>query len=275
MLKSSTLSLRKMLAFLNKDLKTFVSYKLSFLMTFGGVLVSVTTFYYIGKLFGKSVDRYLVSYNTDYFSFVLVGIAFTTYLSTSLRTFSGRIREAQSTGVLEAMLVTPSSTSEVITGMSLWDFTFASLRIVAYLFLGFLFFGMRFNNPNILAGFLILLLTIICFSSIGIMSAGFILVFKRSEPIGWFIGSVSGLFGGVYFPIEVLHPKLQVISKVIPVTYSLRGLRHALLAGHTFSALMPDILVLCGFCFILVPLAIWVFKQGLKHVKIDGSLVYY
>lgn len=266
---------KKLTAFLKKDIKVFTSYKLSFLMTCFGMVLSVTTFYYIGKLFGKSANQYLTAYKTDYFPFVLVGIAFYAYLSTSLRTFSSHIREAQVTGVLESMLVTPSSFVEIIAGMSVWDFIFASIRILVYLALGICFFGVRFNNPNILAALLILVLTIVCFSSIGIMSAGFILIFKRSEPIGSFIGAVTGLFGGVYFPVEVLHPKLQFISYILPVTYSLRGLRFALLTGYSLKALIPDIAILSLFCLILAPLAIIVFKYTLRRVKIEGGLAHY
>ena len=266
---------KKLAAFLRKDIKIFVSYKLSFVMTFIGIIVSVTTFYYIGEIFGESASQYLTAYKTGYFPFVLIGIAFSTYLSTSLRTFSGHIRDAQASGVLESMLVTPSSAIEIIIGMSVWDFMFASIRILAYLLLGALLFGVKFINVNIPAAILIIILTIICFSSIGIMSAGFILIFKRSEPIGGFIGALTGLFGGVFFPIEILPPKLQFISHLLPVTYSLRSLRYALLSGYPFRALIPDILILIGFCIILLPLGILIFKYTLRRVKIDGSLVHY
>lgn len=265
----------KLISFLKKDIKIFISYKLSFLMTCVGMVVSVATFYYIAKLFGKSASPYLISYGTNYFSFVLIGIAFSSYLTTSLSTFAGNIREAQTSGVLEAMLVTPSSVMEIIIGMSIWDFIFASFRIVIYLIIGIFFFGMQFGNPNVFAGALIILLSIICFSSIGIMSAGFILVFKRSEPVGWFAGTLTGLFSGVFFPIEVLPLKLQVISYFLPATYSLRALRHALLSGYSFKMLIPDISVLIIFSIILVPLAVIIFKYTLKQVKTDGSLVHY
>lgn len=265
----------KMVSFLKKDAKIFASYKLSFLMTCVGMVVSVATFYYIAKLFGKSASLYLKPYNTDYFSFALIGIALSAYLTTSLSTFANHIREAQASGVLEALLVTPSSIPEILIGMSIWDFIFTSFRIIAYLVIGIFFFGMQFNNPNILTAMLIVLLSIVCFSSIGIMSAGFIIIFKRSEPVSWFIGSLVGLFSGVYFPIEVLPLKLQAISYVLPVTYSLRSLRHALLNGSSFEILIPDILVLAIFSIILLPLAIIIFKHTLNYVKKEGSMVYY
>jgi ABC-2 type transport system permease protein len=265
----------KLASFLKKDAKIFVSYKLSFLMTCIGMVVSVATFYYIAKLFGKSASPYLTSYNTDYFSFAIIGMALSAYLTTSLATFAGHIRDAQASGVLEAMLITPSSVIEIIVGMSIWDFIFTSFRIIAYLIIGIFFFGMQFNSPNIFAGVLIILLSILCFSFIGIMSAGFILLFKRSEPVGWFVGTLTGLFSGVFFPIEVLPLKLQAISYFLPTTYSLRALRHALLGGYSFNMLVPDVLVLAVFSIILLPLAVIIFKYTLKQVKTDGSLVHY
>lgn len=267
--------LLKLISFLKKDTKIFVSYKLSFLMTCVGMVVSVATFYYIAKLFGKSANPYLTSYNTDYFSFAIIGMALSAYLTTSLSTFAGHIRDAQASGVLESMLVTPSSISEIMIGMSIWDFVFTSFRILVYLIIGIFFFGMQFSSPNIFAGVLIILLSIVCFSFIGIMSAGFILVFKRSEPVGWFVGTLTGLFSGVFFPIEVLPLKLQAISYFLPATYSLRALRHALLSGYSFRMLVPDISVLIIFSIGLLPLAIIIFKYTLKRVKKDGSLVYY
>lgn len=267
--------LRTILAFLKKDIKIFASYKLFFLLSWAEMVISVTTFYYIGELFGKSANQYLIDYKTDYFTFVLIGIALSTYLLTSLRTFSNRISEAQTTGTFEAMLVSPRSSAEIIIGMSAWDFTYASIRIFIYLFLGVCLFGVQFNNPNIIAGIIILLLTIICFACIGIIAAGFILVFKRGEPIGWFIAAVSGLFGGVYFPTEILHPKLQIITHILPITYALRSLRHALLNGYSLKLLLPDILTLVIFCIVLLPLALLVFVRTLRLVKTEGSLVHF
>lgn len=267
--------LSKITSFLKKDAKIFISYKLSFLMTCVGMVVVVATFYYIARLFGKSANPYMAPYNTDYFSFALIGIALSAYLTTSLSTFVTHIREAQTSGVLESMLVTPSSVAEIIIGMSIWDFVFTAFRLITYIVIGIFFFGMQFDNPDILAGILILMLSIVCFSFIGIMSAGFMLIFKRNEPVSWFIGGLTGLFSGVYFPVEVLPVKLQAVSYILPATYSLRALRHALLGGYSFNMLIPDILILIVFSIVLAPLAAIVFKYTLKQVKTDGSLVHY
>lgn len=266
---------RKAMAFLKKDFSIQVSYKLSFSLIWVGILISVLTFYFIAKLLGKGANPYLLEYGGSYFPFVLIGIAFYTYLSTAMGTFSGTIRGEQVLGTLEAMLVTPTKIPTLIIGMSLWSFIFASVKVLVYLLFGAWFFGVNLANMNIFAAMIILILTIISFSSIGIISAAFVMVLKRGEPVGWIIATFSGLFGGVYFPITILPQGLRVISYILPITYSLRSLRHALLQGYSIRMLSSDIIVLLIFSLILLPLSISIFKYALRKAKIDGSLAHY
>ena len=87
--------------------------------------------------------------------------------------------------------------------------------------------------------------------------------------------STSELFGGVLFPIAVLPAWLQKISYILPITYSLNGMRHALLQGYSLHALAPDITALIVFSVVLVPLGLLAFKYAVKKAKRDGTLVQY
>ncbi len=51
-----------------------------------GVFFSVLTFFFIAKLFGKAAAPHLQEYGGDYFPFVLIGIAFSTFLGVGLGT---------------------------------------------------------------------------------------------------------------------------------------------------------------------------------------------
>ena len=257
--------IRKILSFVRKDAIINMSYKPAFFMSIIGIVASSLTFFYISRLFKKP----------DYFPFVLIGIAFTSYLNTALRTFSGRIREAQVTGVLEAMLVTPARTKEILAGMGGWGFLFTSFRVLVYILLGVLFFGVNLSNANIPAALLILFLSIICFSSFGIGAAGLILIFRRSEHLTWVIGAFTGLVSGTYFPIKILPIWIKMFSYIMPLTYSLRGIRGALLHGKSILELTTEILLLCIFIIILFPLSIKIFKKAVRKTKIDGSLVHH
>jgi ABC-2 type transport system permease protein len=43
---------------------------------------------------------------------------------------------------------------------------------------------------------------------LGIISAAFIMRFKKGNPVTWMVATASELLGGVYFPIDVLPERL-------------------------------------------------------------------
>ena len=131
------------------------------------------------------------------------------------------------------------------------------------------------SRANIGGALLILILTIICFSSIGILSASFIMVFKKGDPINMLLMGTSELFGGVLFPIEVFPDWLQIISHILPITYSVNGMRHSLLQGYSLAELVPDILTLVLFSLALLPISLFIFDRAVMKVKAEGGLVQY
>ncbi len=265
----------KLLAFIIRDYRMETSYRLAFVMRFAGIFISIATFFFIAQLFGEETIPQLEAYGGNYFSFVLIGIAFSGLLTVGLSTFSRSISTAQAQGTLEAMLVTPTKLSLIVLFSSLWSFLFTALNVMVYLIIGSLLFGADFSNANLVASFLILALTIPVFSGIGILSASFIIVLKRGDPINWVFGSLSTLMGGTFFPIEVMPAWLQKFAYVFPIFYALRAMRQALIQGATLSALSTDILVLATMAALVLPLSIVAFKYAVKQAKIDGSLTTY
>jgi ABC-2 type transport system permease protein len=267
--------LRKPLAFIYRDFLNETSYKLAFLMELFGIFLSVLSFYFLSKLFGQAVVPHLKPYGGNYFPFVLIGIAFSGYLQVSLNTFAGNIRSAQTTGTLEALLVTQTGIPAIIISSSLYSFIHTSFRVVVYLLLGLLIFGVNMKGANILAAVVILALTIITFSSIGIISASFIMVIKKGDPVTWIFTSLSWLLGGVIYPVTILPDWLQKFSYLLPITHSLEGMRLALLKGLSTNTLLPHILALTLFSVVLLPISVGLFGYGVKRAKIDGSLTHY
>ena len=262
----------KPMAFIRRDFKILLSYRFAFALQFFGMFFSILTFFFIAKLFGKAATPYLKSYGGDYFSFVLIGLAFSGYLGVAMNSFSNSIRRGQITGTLEAMLVTPTRLTTILVLSSMWSFVMTSFRIVLYLLIGSIVFGVDLRNMNIPAAVIIQIVTIICFASFGIVSASFVMVFKRGDPLTGLIGKLSTLLGGVFYPITILPVWLKPISFLLPITYSLRGMRHALLQGYTIRALMPDIGPLILFCIVLFPASLFIFKLAVRKAKIDGTL---
>lgn len=263
------------ISFIKKDLLTETSYKLHFIMQFAGIFFSTVSFFFLSKLVGNNIGGALKPYGGDYFSFVLIGFAFTHYLRVSLQGFSSSIRENQLMGIMEILLVADTKLSTIIISSSLYKFLFTSIQILVFLLLGVLVFSIDISNANYVAAVIIILLTITSFSCIGIISASFIIVFKRGDPISWIVTSLSWLLGGVYYPVSILPPWLQKFSYILPITYSLEGMRMALLKGYSFQQLLPNILALCIFTLLMLPLSLYIFQLAVKKAKVDGTLTQY
>jgi ABC-type multidrug transport system ATPase subunit/ABC-type multidrug transport system permease subunit len=263
------------LAFLRRDFSSEVSYRFSFFLQLFNIFFSVGVFYFISSLLGQAAAPYLTQYGGDYFSFVLIGIAFAGYFGVGLSSFSNSLRQAQTTGTLEAMLSTPTGISEIILSSSLWDYLLTTLRVLVYLVVGAAFLGVNLGSGNYPAALLILVLTVIAFSSLGIIAASFIMVLKRGDPVTWAMGALSSFLGGVYYPVEILPGWLQWISRLLPITYSLQAMRLALLQGASFAVLAPDILALAIFSVVLLPVSLLAFRFAVQRARIDGSLTQY
>ncbi len=262
-------------AFLKRDLSQALSYRLSFLMQFGGIFLSVAIFYFLSRLFSTAVAPQLEAYGGDYFSFVLIGLAFTGFLGLSLSSFASSIREGQVMGTLEIMLLSPTRLSAILLSSSLWAYLLTTLRVVIYLLVGALVFGASLGQANVGSALLVMLLSIASFSGIGILSAAIVLLVKKGDPISWVLGSASSLLAGVYYPVSVLPEWLEPLSRILPLTYALDAMRLAMLQGYSIYELRFDILVLLGFTVVLTPLAFLVFRKALKRAKIEGSLIQY
>ena len=265
----------KVLAFVKRDLHLELSYRFSFLLQFCGIFFSVFLFYYVARLLGEAASPYLAPYGGDYFSFVLIGIAFSGYFGVGLSSFATGIRQAQMTGTLEAMLVTPTRVSTIVLCSSLWSYLITTFRVLVYLALGALFLGVDLGQGNYPAALLILALSVVAFSSLGIIAASFVMVLKRGDPVTWLFNALSSLLGGVYYPVAILPGWLQRLSRLLPITYSLRAMRLALLKGYSLSALASDILALALFGLVLLPLSLLAFRYAVHRAKVDGSLTQY
>lgn len=261
-------------SFFVRDFHTEISYRLSFLLSVTGVFFTTFSFYFVSLLLGDDIPA-LDAYGGDYFSFVIIGVAFSGYFGVGLSGFARAIRQAQTTGTLEAMLMTPASLSSIVIGSSLWSYAFTTFRVLIYLALGLFFLGLRFQDANILGALVSLILSIIAFASIGILAASIIMVIKRGDPVTSLFSSVSTLVGGVLYPVEILPSWLQSIAALLPITYALEAMRLSLLMGASWEELWPQLLALIIFCVVLGPISLVAFRYAVLRARAEGTLAHY
>lgn len=258
--------------------KTFleeISYRLNFVMEAGTILFYTSVFFFIGRIIPGEGVRYLDEYGGDYFSFVLIGLAFSGFMNVCLSTFATTLRNEQMTGTLEALLTTPTPVWIILFARLLWNFFYGSIHIVIYFIFGIFLMSAEYGSANLSAVPLILLLSLAAFSAMGLISASFILVFKRGDPLNIFLGFATAVLGGVYFPIEALPASLRAVSDYIPLTYTLRLMRDACIRGHGAAEMGGDLLILALLAAVLLPAGVLCFAAALRRTRRDGSLSHY
>jgi ABC-2 type transport system permease protein len=262
---------QRCLAFLRRDFQSEVSYRFYFLLQLSGLAWMLTAFWFASKLIPADSPM-LARYGGNYFVFVLLGYVSLEYLRVAVWGFSSRIREAQNLGTLEALLVTPIGIPTVLFGSVVYPFVWASMRAAGFLCIAGAVQG-GLARANWLALAATFLLAMIVFGAMGILSASFIMVFKKGDPISGLLFGGSTLFAGLLFPTELLG-KWEWISKLIPLTYSMESIRRATL-GAGWEELGPHVLILGLYGVLFVPLATWAFRHAVERARRDGTLAHY
>lgn len=265
----------KLLAFLRKDLLVALSYRFALAVRMGGMLLSLLMFYYIGKTFGEAISPELARYGGEYFPYVLVGIATSSFVSVGLGSLAQEVRTAQVQGTLEALLATPTSIYTILVGNSLWAFVTSLAGSVLILAGGVVFLGLYIDASGALAALVVLGMTFVAFLAVGMLSAAFIMIFKQGNPIGLIFGTSSYFLGGVIFPVEVLPAPFQACAPFLPITHAVTALRELLLARASIGAVLPVMGNLALFIAVLGPVSLVVFNWAVRRAKRDGSLVQY
>jgi len=262
-------------AFFSRDARRALSYRLAFLLDLVGVVFKASTFYFVARLIGTAAAPQLQEYGGQYFPFVLIGIAFASYQTVGLNAFAQSLRQEQFMGTLESVLCSPVRLPMFLAGSALWDFFYATIEIALYFLVAFVAFGLTFTSAALGPALVSALLTLTAFMGLGVLSAAFILRFKRGDPVAWLIASVGELFGGEYFPVRILPDRMQTISHWIPMTHALDALRKTLMLGAGFADISPDLIYLGVFTLLVWPIGVFAFQFALRRSQADGSLGHY
>jgi ABC-2 type transport system permease protein len=271
------LFLRRVWAFIERDWRLTISYRMQFFLRVLSILIVVTTLFFISKIFSGFTDPRFSQWHNPLAAW-LTGLAVLNYFMTGFSSLANAIRQEQVQGTLESVLMTPISVPTVIVASSAWDFVEATFFSLLYLFFGWAFFDVHYRGSFFLA-LVFLLLTTMVLACLGILSASFAMVFKRGDPFGIFLGTGSALFSGVFFPTQLIRDYagrgVAGISRILPPTYGLDGIRRVLIDGAGLAQVRDPLLTLLLFLAVLLPFSLWVFNRAVRRAKREGSLIQY
>ena len=218
------------------------------------------------------VNRPVPQYNTDYISFLIVGVLITSLI---LPVGSG-LQNRLSPFTLETVLMAGIRTPTFILGTVVWPYTLSVILFIPQIIVAEVYFGAHLSiNPlSFILSMFISTLIIFCLSMI---STGFRLVTKTTDPVTWGLAIAATIFAGVTFPVQHLNdfvPGLANVSYFLPQTWIYNIIR---LASLTNASLLDPAIVLAFaeasvFAVVLLPISFWAFRWGMHRAKKDGTL---
>ena len=262
-------------AFVRRDFLTDASYRLSIAIQLAQVVLTTAIAYYLAQFLRHQGLQSVTSFARDYFAFVILGVAFYDFLVTAHGGFSQTLFEGQITGTLEAQLVTQTSLEMIMLGSSLYALLSTGVRFLAYLVVGVVLFGMPLGQANWGAAAVLLVLSVAAFAGFGLVSACFIVLFKKGDPFSWLFLGASGVVGGVFYPVSALPSGLAALGHLLPITYALEAMRRALLAGEGLAELWRETVILLLFAGVGLPVALALFRWSVHRAKLTGALAQY
>jgi ABC-2 type transport system permease protein len=87
------------------------------------------------------------------------------------------------------------------------------------------------------------------------------------EPFTWLVDVMARIFSGIYYPLAVLPSGLVFISRLIPHTYAMEGLRLVMLSGQGLEnpVVRNNVFIMLGFALLAMLVGIISFDKSLER----------
>jgi ABC-2 type transport system permease protein len=250
------------------------SYRVSFAMQVGGLLITIIPIYFISGALQSTMASSIAAESGQFFSFVLVGSVALMFVTTALTGLQGAVGGGLSNGYFESLLMTRTGLPWILTGLTSYGVLLTSIRAAVMLTAGWLL-GAQIAWSQILPAALIIALLVAVHWGIGLVGTALIMAFRTSGPLTQFVTTVSVLFGGVYYPVSVIPSWLKAIANGTPLAYGLRALRQVLLQGQDLSLVGMDLAVLGAMGVVSLIVGSWAVVVALGYARRAGTFSTY
>src|SRR5579875_3152838 len=243
----------KVWAMARRDMSRWSTYKTQAIISILGGALGIISW----GLNSTYVNRPVPEYNTNYVSFLVVGV-----LISSL--------------ILPLQQGVQSRISPFILGTVIWPYLLSVILFIPQLAIAVVYFKAHLIiNPLSFVISLIISSSIIF--SLAMISTAFRIVTKTSDPVTWGLNVASSIFSGMTFPVQFLNnfiPGLSNVSWILPQTWVYHIVRLSTLTGASIftPSTAESFLIASIFGAILLPIGFKVFRWGLNRAKRDGSL---
>ena len=205
--------------------------------------------------------------------YLLVGALLWSYLSLVFFEVAFAISWERWEGTIEYTFMAPIRRVTHLLGICTFALLYGIIRTALVGLVVTITFGLDLSHADVGAAAAILAIATFPLIGLGILTS--ILPLLSPEKGDQMTIGIQGfllLVSGVYYPISVLPAPLRLVGELSPLTYTLSGMRDALLNGSHLSAQLPIVGVLLLMGLVLVPAGLWVFARAEARAKRLGLL---
>jgi ABC-2 type transport system permease protein len=176
----------------------------------------------------------------DYIGFVVVGGAMIAFWMNVLWSMSSQLYWEKEQGNLALFIITPTWMMAILLGMAFGGLLATTLRALAIILLGSLFFHVQYAVSSFVQLFAVFMLTMVSLYGLGMMSASLYLLLSREA---WHISNLAQepiyLFSGFYFPIKSFSFWISAAASIIPLTLGLDAMRQLVFESGQSLGFLP------------------------------------
>lgn len=234
-----------------------------------GVYTSLFAFFTYHFMFNGQVNSefFKYSYNSDYMTFSVLGSGIYILSVAIIMNVSRSLMLENWEGTLEPFLISPASRLGYFLGNLCEQLSRSILEFGTVLIIG-LVLGANFSNISFLYFFFVLLISIFAFFCMGVFLCSVMLFFRDTYLTQNTLFISMSLLCGVTFPIQYLPSWMQIISNVIPLTWTLDLFRSVVINGDSIFEDMGKIiyLLVISILYLVVGL-LWLKKEETKLLE--------
>jgi ABC-2 type transport system permease protein len=205
--------------------------------------------------------------------YLLIGALLWAYLSIVFMDVSFSVMWERWEGTIEYTFMAPIRRLTHLLGVCTFAIAYGLVRTLVVLGLSVPLFHLDLSHANGLTAVVVLVVSTLPLVGLGIVASVLPLLSpERGEQMTVAVQGVLLLASGVYYPVSVLPGPVQVLAWASPMTYTLDGIRAALIEGRGLGAVASDLVALVVMGVVLVPLGLTLFGWAERRAKRLGLL---
>ena len=210
---------------------------------------------------------------TNYVAYLFIGSNVFSIVARAFWNIAYWVRFEQETGTLEAVYLTPTSSLNLIMGVSLYSaIRSIGTTTVAYI-VGSFIFGVNPFQGDILLAYVFVLVGLVPLYGLTFLFGAVVLKVKESASLINMMQWGVSLLMGVFFPVTTLPFFLRWAAQLFPPTWMVNGVRSALLGvGFFLEEWYLDLAVLWAFLIVVPLFSMWVFRRVESNLRRNDGI---